>query len=237
MINVIHAAKIKAVVIAHLQSLSLCDSVINQGILLILTAPCLIRRNADVLQDVMFCLNLINFLANEVRLELPGAPASSDSWPAVSSQGKTEPVSLFNGPAPFNGSIQHQVFKALGMFEPGNVYAALMKQIVIQLFNMLLNFREIHPCIGENSAINGHIFFDHKNHGGSAIFPSGHGNDMIVTVLSRPTVIFLFNFFLYHAVFSSVPFPACPLPSFNVHFSGKAKNLPNVAICLSVREI
>ena len=86
MVDFIEATEVKATVIAELQSLSLSDAPLHQGVIKFLTPPRLVCRDADILLELVLAFEPVQLLGDKVRFELAGTPARLNARPAIAFQ-------------------------------------------------------------------------------------------------------------------------------------------------------
>ena len=89
----------------------------------------------------------VDLLGDEVRFELPGTPADADSRPAVAVGRDAQLCTVFQTAGLLLGFVEHQVFKALGMPQRGNMDAALPEKMLVQFGKVFVHFRELHAGV------------------------------------------------------------------------------------------
>ena len=147
MVNLIQPAEVKATVVAGLERLRLRNAPLHEGIPLVLAAPRFIGGDADVVDRAQLAFEPVDLLGDEVRFELPGTPADADSRPAVAVGRDAQSCAVFQTTGLLLGFIEHQVFKALGMPQRGDMDAALPKKMLVQFGKVFVHFRELHAGV------------------------------------------------------------------------------------------
>ena len=142
--------------------LCFCVAPFHKRIHTVLTAPCFICGNADVVNGTQFAFQPLDFFINEFGFQGSGTPADTDAGPSVAVQRHTQPKSVFDRAGLLLRLVEHQVFKALGMAKDGDMDATLLKEVGIQLGNMGIHFRELHPSVRKQHHVDGHTPLDHK---------------------------------------------------------------------------
>ena len=153
MVNLVQTAEVKTTVIAGLQRLGLGDAPVYKGVLLVFTAPCFIGGDTDIMQSAQLAFEPVDLLADQVGFELPGTPAHPDSRPAVTIGRNTQPCPVLQTLGLLLRFVEHEVFKALGVAQGGDMQAPLPVQVVIQLGKMGIHLRELHAGISRQHGI------------------------------------------------------------------------------------
>ena len=161
MVNLIQIADAKPTGVAMLQGFTFRDAPFHQRILIAFASLGFVGGNADIVQRVLFCFELIDFFCNQVSFELSCTPSDADAGPTVSAQRYTHLLTVGNTGCLLLGFFKHEVFKALGMAKDGDGQPALALQVLFQLLQMSVHFRKFHTCICEKHNINGHLLFNH----------------------------------------------------------------------------
>ena len=117
------------------------------GIPLVLAAPRFIGGDADVVDRAQLAFEPVDLLGDEVRFELPGTPADADSRPAVAVGRDAQLCTVFQTAGLLLGFVEHQVFKALGMPQRGDMDAALPEKMLVQFGKVFIHFRELHAGV------------------------------------------------------------------------------------------
>ena len=170
MVNLIQPAEVKATVIAGLERLCLRNAPLHKGIPLVLAAPRFIGGDADIVDRAQLAFKPVDLLGDEVRFELPGTPADADTRPAVAIGRDAQLCPVFQTAGLLLGFVEHQVFKALGMPQRGDMDAAFPEKMLVQFGEVFIHFRELHAGVCRQHHVDGHIPFDHqKQHGGTVL--------------------------------------------------------------------
>ena len=148
-----------------MQGLGLGDAPFHQGITVLrvgLAPMGLIGGDANVVQGIFSLFEPVDFFRYEVGFKLPSTPAHLHSRPAVAGQGLVHGDTALNGPLLLLGDIEHQPLKAMGMAQGSDVDASLPVEQIVQLGDVGFHLRKLHPRVGVEYAVDGHILLQHQ---------------------------------------------------------------------------